>query len=691
MNYNIVYRMMKPILFLVIILLSNSLFSQSRDPRSKDQANVFWDGTYSLFSLTSDKEIRPNINGLYVYWGTTNESPSPKEYSLRKGEKNYVYKFISYIECIEFCNVVRSNKKMPLLNNSNNSSTSSNSVSDIQKTESVDDFISKMAPSNRTVSNVYIQNGGRYDFNIEYEHILGLLEAKKRHIKLLKELRSELEEYDSRKSGGRHKLEFIKEQYEKACSNQVLICDEKLLKKFWKKELFLSKEFDFSTIDFNSTTPLIYSEKSFQNTVTRYILILKENKKDRNGNIISSFLYKNSSTSDVEKIQKFLKDKKPLEDLERKVMVGKVTGLDDRFFEIERLIMEASQRNEMLLSKFRLTEKGGLYIGEMRNNEYSGFGMMYNSLSDTIFVGEWDKNYPDLKNGKLFQYNCSKNEIYINDNSNTFISYPPTGDVFCGQTVDKNRNGKGAYIWANDNFYYGDWISGERTGTGIFIWQNGDRFEGSFYLGDRTGYGKYTFASGGVWEGNWQGTNFSGIGKQISKNGTIAEGLFENGKLIKTNQQLEDDRIADVKKKEEEKKLKEEQVKKNAELYLSLLRSAFENNTESQPKNSTNNQNNKSSNNSGTSKNAQWVDVKCDNCNKEFKFRYWDKISGWKDEYNSKRGHIKCSNCEYGKKFTNIPSRGEEAPSKSCYISTCNGGWVECSKCYGSGTVRELH
>ena len=484
MNDNNVYRMIKPFLFLVIILLSNSLLSQSRDPRSKDQANVFWDGTYSLFSLTSDKEIKPNINGLYVYWGTTNESPSPKEYSLKKGEKNYVYKFISYDECIQFCNVVRANKKMPLLNTSNNTSTSSNTANDIQKTESVDVFLSKMVPSNRTVSNIYIQNDSKYDFNGKYKSTIELLEAKKGHIKLLKELRSELEQYDSKKKGGTYKLEYIKEQYEKACRNQVVICDEKLLKKLWKKELFLNKEFDFSTIDFNSATPIIYLDK-------RYSLLFIIKKKDRNGNIVSSFQHKNNSTSDAEKIQKLLKDKKPLEDLERKTMVGKVTGLNDRFFEIERLIMEASQRNEMLTNSFRLTEKGGLYIGSMQNNEYFGFGMMFNALGDTIFVGKWDKNYPDLKNGKLFQYNCSNNEIYINDNSNMFISYSPAGDVFCGQSIDNNRNGKGTYIWSNDNFYSGDWISSERTGKGIFIWQNGDRFDGSFYKGDRSGMGKF--------------------------------------------------------------------------------------------------------------------------------------------------------------------------------------------------------
>jgi hypothetical protein len=599
---------------------------------------------------------------------------------------------------------------------------SSTSASNIQKTELVDDFISKMAPSNRTVSNIYVQNDSKYDFNGKYKSIIGRIEDKKGHIKLLKELRSELEEYDSRKNGGTYKLEYIKEQYEKACRNQVVICDEKLLKKLWKKELFLNKEFDFSTIDFNSATPLIYSEISSNNTVKRYYLLLKEYKKDRNGNIISSSLFSNSishflfkheiSSEYLGKIEKLIRDEKPLEDLERKAMVGKVTGLNDRFFEIERLIIEASQRNEMLTNSFRLTEKGGLYIGSMQNNEYFGFGMMFNALGDTIFVGKWDKNYPDLKNGKLFQYNCSNIEIYINDKSNMFITYPPTGDVFCGQSIDNNRNGKGTYIWSNDNFYSGDWISSERTGKGIFIWQNGDRFDGSFYKGDRAGMGKYIFNDGSIWEGNWQGTNFSGIGKQTSKNGTITEGLFENGKLIKSKETIDQERLAQQKEqeerlaqinkqKEEEKKLKEEQDTKNAELFLSLLRTASENKTESQPNNSTNNstnnQNNKSSNNSGTSRSHEWVDVKCGDCHKNFKFKIWkggqyssgNYWGGWEDELNSKPGYVKCGSCTgYG---LNWDYDGKNPTKSACKNWNCSGGWMKCSKCYGSGTVRELH
>ncbi len=95
--------------------MNYSIFAQTRDPRSKDQANVFWNGEYPLYSLTSDKQILPNGSGEFIFWGTTNEKPEPTEYKLTKGQTKYVYKFIDYQECILFCNEIRKGKGMQLL------------------------------------------------------------------------------------------------------------------------------------------------------------------------------------------------------------------------------------------------------------------------------------------------------------------------------------------------------------------------------------------------------------------------------------------------------------------------------------------------------------------------------------------------------------------------------------------------
>ena len=106
---------MKNLLLLSFLLINLSIAAQ-RDPRPKDEANVFWNGTYPLYSLTSDQEIKPNSSGKYDFWGTTNENPVPKQYSLPKGSKLNVYKFISYDECLKFSNEIRQKKGLTLIN-----------------------------------------------------------------------------------------------------------------------------------------------------------------------------------------------------------------------------------------------------------------------------------------------------------------------------------------------------------------------------------------------------------------------------------------------------------------------------------------------------------------------------------------------------------------------------------------------
>jgi antitoxin component YwqK of YwqJK toxin-antitoxin module len=74
-----------------------------RDPRSKGEANVFWNGEFPLYSHLVDIEITPDADGIYKMWCATNEDKTPRELWLRKGERKNVYKFKTYEECIIWC------------------------------------------------------------------------------------------------------------------------------------------------------------------------------------------------------------------------------------------------------------------------------------------------------------------------------------------------------------------------------------------------------------------------------------------------------------------------------------------------------------------------------------------------------------------------------------------------------------
>lgn len=146
-------------LFLFSFLLINLALVAQRDPRPKDQANVFWDGTYPLYSLTSDQEIKTSSSGKYDFWGTTNENPVPKEYSLPKGSILYVYKFISYDECLKFSNVIRQQKGMQLLN----ANQQNNTVITTPKTDTI--FTGQLVKSRAGYSGngeIKYPNGFRY-------------------------------------------------------------------------------------------------------------------------------------------------------------------------------------------------------------------------------------------------------------------------------------------------------------------------------------------------------------------------------------------------------------------------------------------------------------------------------------------------------------------------------------------------
>jgi hypothetical protein len=233
----------------------------------------------------------------------------------------------------------------------------------------------------------------------------------------------------------------------------------------------------------------------------------------------------------------------PEESTNKKILIEKLFGIAENYFRLKDEIKEIETKNEDITKKFfRLTENGGLFCGSIWGDAYTS-GVLFNNIGDTIFVGYWEDNFPNLKIGKLFQYSSSKNETYFKNDYNIFISYSPKGEVYCGNHKHNIRSGEGVYVWTSNDLYKGTWQEGNRTGKGTFLWSNGDKYEGDFIAGDRTGYGKYTFATGGVWEGNWQNSKFTGIGKQISKNGDITVGQFENGNLTKTKETLNQEGI----------------------------------------------------------------------------------------------------------------------------------------------------
>ncbi len=321
---------------------------------------------------------------------------------------------------------------------------------------------------------------------------------------------------------------------------------------------------------------------------------------------------------------------------------------------------------------------GGKYEGSFQNGLENGLGSIVFS-SGAKYEGEW-----------------------LNGKKNGFGKYYYiTGEYYEGNFMSGLMHGKGKFKWSNGNNYEGDFQYDEINGKGIYRWINGDRYEGDFSNGLPNGNGKYYYTSGDIFEGVWVNNVRTGWGKLTSINGIVEEGNYENGTLIKSKEAIEQERIA--KQKEEEKRLaqiarqKEEETKKKEEndkiaaaIILYTISKAAENQEKSTSVESTNmNQ----SNYTNQTRNPEWIDVKCKECNREFRFQYWDKYGGWKDRIETKPGFIKCQNCNYGLKWTGKFAGDLKDPIfENCnkYGWECNG-WKQCSKCNGKGTIRELH
>lgn len=522
---------MKSFLFILMTVTFTHCFSQIRDPQSKDRANVFWNGNYPLYSLTSDLEIKADSNGDYVFWGTTNESPSPTKYSLKKGRSLTVYKFITYDECVEFCNGIRKSRGLELLYNS--SGNQSSNITKAQSPKEIEQYILKMKESKNTISNTYFKVDLGLNFDENQKKFADLIQSKKTGLKKIQKLQEDIRLY-----GFESEIKRMKDFYKFGMDNTVYISSNKSLKKAYKQK-FISIEMDVVDVPpiwviSNNQPTLIYKQKKG----IKYLISRKYSDNTKQG----------------KKILKIVRKSKPLELGDKKLLIEKHTGLNDRFFELEQELLREQEMDKNLgLNNFKITDLGGLYCGEISNGELNGFGILFNTLGDTVFIGKWSGNFPDLFIGKLFQYQIQKNEVYLSNDTNIFISYSPSGDTYCGKkTSDNLRNGTGKYVWTNDNAYSGDWSEGERTGKGLFIWANGDQFQGDFKKEKITGLGKYYFTDGVIWEGSWVDNKFSGMGKKIAKDGSVfSEGLYEKGQLIKSKATLEQERIAEERRIEE--------------------------------------------------------------------------------------------------------------------------------------------
>jgi hypothetical protein len=127
----------------------------------------------------------------------------------------------------------------------------------------------------------------------------------------------------------------------------------------------------------------------------------------------------------------------------------------------------------------------------------------------------------------------------------------PSGDVYTGQVVDGNMQGKGEYVWANgvkfrgqfvnDMFaqgkaekiwktvtYVGETAEGMANGEGVKTWTSGTKITGTFKKDKANGAAVLTWTDGSVLRARFINGLAEGPGEKV-QDGSIFKGNYKAG------------------------------------------------------------------------------------------------------------------------------------------------------------------
>ena len=685
-------------LLITTIIISQNNFSicQIRDPRPKDQANVFWDGTYPLYSLVSDKQILPRKNGDYVYYATTNENPIPYEHTVRKGDVNYEYKFISWEECLTFCNQVRTAKGMPILKDEDYGGV----AYDITFEEMEDEEISFESENQfQQLTNSNFNNQLNTDLKVT------TIESQtKNETNTNSQLRNfptltfpiEIISHDPKRNFFK---DFTSSQDigKNLITNPYNVGDESIIKNVDKtvsvieRDIYLTN-YDLNTIrkslpnsekklnELNSIRVRISHKYENPDKYNFFMVTDRENMIEKLKNYSLCNRYGNSPNYRIflyeilhETFSSYYYD--VIESSNNYLEGSQEISKEDWNKLVKKdyiLLVEEDKKTEFLFENFGTSERqylnyelfttlvqdsikksinkqdifGYTYIGQFENGVRSGYGTLVNLFQDTVYKGIWKDDMP--YQGQFYQFNY-ENKCFGNCENGVGLKITNTDCVYRGEFKNGKWEGKGEYIFkpnyihSNNDYMTSTYTNGkegsdrknftlnsmktENNNVVISRYYNGniifysktedeDGFhkvlriynQGQIYLGYILGdldRGTTYFQNGNIFIGSSNRLDgkveSSGIKIALNSNGSIdvltgqftnmnlngdgminyasgeeKKGIFENGKFIKSYDQIAQERlqVIESEKKKEQEKIDQEKMK--WENLAKLMREARE-------------------------------------------------------------------------------------------------------------------
>jgi TonB family protein len=303
------------------------------------------------------------------------------------------------------------------------------------------------------------------------------------------------------------------------------------------------------------------------------------------------FFYKDLECDKLDKkIAKFLKKGiiYRFTDNERISFIEKLTGLDDRYFDLKKQLQDTEKTIKYTKNKYVLalgnSSESFTYLGPLKNNVPNGFGYLIAKDKKHILSALWSNGVPTT----VFEIN-----IYHSANGywNSGVRYR-VDDVKLGQSgfiveimaLNYKDSGKSTYniylgnfkksdkiylsgfgvcfyeSYKSDdiNYYQGYWNESKKSGNGTYFSES--TYTGSFLL-DEFVNGTRVLPNGDKHIGDFGGWKLQGVGEIVYAGGERQKGYYENGIMTQTYEQYETSRI------EQEKALQLQQDIDNANYF----------------------------------------------------------------------------------------------------------------------------
>lgn len=240
------------------------------------------------------------------------------------------------------------------------------------------------------------------------------------------------------------------------------------------------------------------------------------------------------------------------------------------FFKDKGLYYVGEYKDNNFSGKGRLiwAESNTLYYeGNFQDDEIWGHGELYVPNTFTVIKGLWEGE-KKVKNAEIFENEVKKYTVDIvngalhgkgkffqeelgvwgegkwekNQLKEVYKYYFKQNEYIEG-VFDKNLSGNGQFCYEDESKYNGTLVNGKRSGLGKMVYGNKDEYNGGFLDGLRKGKGIYKFYKGieESLDGEWEAGVINGKGVLKYRDGSVFEGDWfrgnkKSGKLRFKNQ-----------------------------------------------------------------------------------------------------------------------------------------------------------